>query len=88
MREYCTQNNGECETCSLSSYGRDCANNIISPSPSTIRTTRLALGLTQSQAGAVVGASARTWRAWEAGVRVMPGAKWELFLIKTREVEK
>ena len=54
------------------------------PSPSTIRTTRLSLGLTQQQAGELVGASARTWRAWEAGFRVMPGSKWELFLIKTQ----
>lgn len=23
---YCVQNNGECETCSLVNYGRDCAN--------------------------------------------------------------
>lgn len=58
------------------------------PSPSTIRTTRLSLGLTQSQAGELVGASARAWRAWEAGARVMPGAKWELFLIKTGIKEK
>jgi len=28
-REYCTQNNGDCETCSLSNYGRDCMNNPI-----------------------------------------------------------
>jgi len=27
MKPYCTQNNGECETCSLGSYGRDCQNN-------------------------------------------------------------
>ena len=58
------------------------------PSPTLIRTTRLALGLTQAQAGAIVGATARTWRAWEAGVRVMPGSKWELWEIKTREVGK
>ena len=57
------------------------------PSPSTIRTTRLALGLTQQQSGALVGASARAWRSWEAGVRVMPGSKWELFNLKTK-VEK
>ena len=58
------------------------------PSPTLIRTTRLALGLTQSQAGAIVGASARTWRAWEAGFRVMPGSKWELFQIKTKSQNK
>ena len=58
------------------------------PSPSTIRALRLSLGLTQAQAGEKVDVAARTWRAWEAGVRVMPGSKWELFLIKTREVEK
>lgn len=27
MKEYCTQNNGHCETCSLVNYGRDCRNN-------------------------------------------------------------
>ena len=26
-RKYCTQNDGNCETCSLSSYGKDCQNN-------------------------------------------------------------
>ena len=26
---YCTQNNGDCETCSLLNYGRDCHNNMI-----------------------------------------------------------
>ena len=58
------------------------------PSPSAIRQSRLALGLTQQQAGALVGASARTWRAWEAGFRVMPGSKWELFLIKAKEIHQ
>lgn len=27
--EYCTQNDGNCTSCSLSNYGRDCANNRI-----------------------------------------------------------
>jgi hypothetical protein len=27
MKEYCTQNNGNCPTCSLVNYGRDCMNN-------------------------------------------------------------
>jgi len=26
-KEYCTQNEGDCETCSLVNYGRDCHNN-------------------------------------------------------------
>ncbi|MFZ5352761.1 MAG: hypothetical protein ACOZCL_08560 [Bacillota bacterium] len=27
MKPYCTQNNGDCSTCSLSNYNRDCQNN-------------------------------------------------------------
>lgn len=26
MKPYCTQNNGDCSTCSLVNYGRDCMN--------------------------------------------------------------
>lgn len=29
MKDYCSQNNGECSSCSLVSYGRDCMNNLI-----------------------------------------------------------
>lgn len=58
------------------------------PSPATIRASRLSLGLTQEQAGEKVDASARAWRAWESGFRVMPRAKWELFNLKTKELRK
>lgn len=27
MKDYCTQNNGDCSTCSLVNYNRDCQNN-------------------------------------------------------------
>lgn len=55
------------------------------PSPHDIREARLRAGLTQAQAGALVGApSKRTWQDWEAGKRNMPTAKWELFQIKTK----
>ena len=27
MKPYCTQDNGDCETCSLVNYGLDCRNN-------------------------------------------------------------
>lgn len=26
MKDYCTQNNGDCASCSLSNYGKDCRN--------------------------------------------------------------
>ena len=29
MKPYCTQNNGDCKTCSLVNYNRDCYNNPI-----------------------------------------------------------
>jgi len=29
MRNYCTQNNGDCSSCSLVNYGRDCHNSSI-----------------------------------------------------------
>ncbi|WP_031517476.1 hypothetical protein [Desulfofalx alkaliphila] len=28
-KPYCTQNNGDCSTCSLANYNRDCQNNLI-----------------------------------------------------------
>ena len=54
------------------------------PSPATIRSSRLALGLTQAQAGALVGVTDRAWRYWEAGRRTMPVGIWELFQLKTK----
>ena len=59
-----------------------------SPTKEQVRTSRLSLGLTQSQAGALVGVTDRTWRYWESGFRAMPGSKWELFNLKTKELEK
>jgi hypothetical protein len=34
MKDYCTQNDGDCESCSLLNYGRDCQNNPIEPKES------------------------------------------------------
>lgn len=33
MKPYCTQNNGDCSTCSLTNYNRDCQNNSIHGGP-------------------------------------------------------
>ena len=49
-----------------------------------IRAARLSLGLTQSQAGALVGVTDRAWRYWETGKRKMPSGMWELFVLKTQ----
>lgn len=54
------------------------------PTPEEIRAARLAAGLTQMQAGALIGTSRRTWQNWEAPVslpnhRNMHVAKWRLF---------
>jgi putative transcriptional regulator len=56
------------------------------PSPTEVRDARIRAGLTQSQAAALVGVSLRSWQYWEEGGRQMQSSKWELFLIKTREV--
>ena len=56
--------------------------NDVSPKPTTIRNLRLKLGVTQEEAAALVMASARTWRAWEAGFRNMPAAKWHLMKLR------
>ena len=53
------------------------------PTPAQIRAARLSLGLTQTQAGAVVHCEIRTWQQWEAGDRKMHPAMWELFTLKT-----
>lgn len=54
------------------------------PTPEEIRAARLAAGLTQMQAGALISALRRTWQNWEAPVgspshRNMPVAKWRFF---------
>lgn len=69
-----------------------------SPTPSEIRTARESLGLSQWQAGELVGLTVQTgregqkdcaaWRAWESGRRNMPAAKWELFQLKIAAISK
>ena len=43
------------------------------------RETRLASGLTQTQAAMLIGATMRAWQEWEGGRRNMPAAKFALF---------
>jgi DNA-binding XRE family transcriptional regulator len=63
------------------------------PSPAEIKSTRLAAGLTQTEAANLVYVSLKGWQRWETEEaltthRTMPAATWELFLMKTKEMRK
>lgn len=53
-----------------------------SPDPETIKATREAAGISQTEAGALVYAALRSWQHWENGDRAMSPAIWELFTLK------
>lgn len=58
------------------------------PSPDDVKSRRLALGLTQTQAAEMLHTTCRTWQQWEAPCdsttnRRMHPAFWELFVMKT-----
>lgn len=56
------------------------------PTSEQIKQARLAAGLTQGEAMALLGKTTatayRTWQNWERGTHTMPTEKWELFKIK------
>lgn len=56
------------------------------PTPADIRKARKAAGLTQGEAGALVGAERRTWQAWELGENPMHPGLWELFKLKAQGI--
>jgi len=61
-----------------------------SPTPEEIKAARLAAGLTQSEAAALIYVHLKTWQKWETGEelpshRAMHQAVWELFLQKTKK---
>lgn len=59
------------------------ANPAANPTPDEIRAARLAAGLTQREAAALVHATVSAWEEWEQGRRRMHPGLFELFLIKT-----
>ena len=61
---------------------------MILPTAEEVRAARKEAGLTQSQAGKIVHSGPNSWQKWETPCtmpnnRQIPGAVWELFLIKT-----
>ena len=53
------------------------------PTPADVKSARVAAGLTQKQAAAVIHKTLLAWQRYESGDRAMDAAYWELFLIKT-----
>lgn len=58
------------------------------PAAADVRAARVAAGLTQTQAAALVHTVLRTWQTWEStgtiSTATMHPGLWELFLLKTR----
>lgn len=59
------------------------SNPAANPTPAQIRAARVAAGLTQTEAAALIYATLRTWQDWEAGKRRMHPAFWELWRAKS-----
>jgi DNA-binding XRE family transcriptional regulator len=53
------------------------------PAPSDVRASRLEAGLTQVEAGRLVGVGLKAWQHYESGYRSMPAFSWQLFLDRT-----
>jgi len=52
------------------------------PHPPDILDARKRLGLTQTEAAAMLHTTCRVWQQWETGKRKMHPAFWELFRLK------
>lgn len=55
------------------------------PTAAEVLAARKPTGLTQEQAAKLVHAGLRSWNRWESVDGSMPQAKFDLFLIKTKE---
>lgn len=59
-----------------------------SPTPAEIRKARQGAGLTQAAAAEKIYKTRRAWENWEGGVTPMDPAWFELFLIKTGQIQR
>ena len=57
------------------------------PTPADVKSARIEAGLTQKKAAAVIHKKLLAWQRYESGDRAMDAAYYELFLIKTRQIE-
>jgi len=56
---------------------------IEAPTPDQVKAGRLAAGLLQPAAGALIGRTGQDWYRYESGRRAMDAAVWALFLLAT-----
>ena len=56
------------------------------PTPADVKSARAAAGLTQTQAAALIYKKLLAWQRYESGDRSMDVALYELFLIKTGQL--
>ena len=57
------------------------------PTPEEVKSARAAADLTQKQAAAVIYEQLRSWQRYEEGSREMSCALYELFMLKTGQME-
>lgn len=57
------------------------------PTPADVKSARVAAGLTQKQAAAVIHKTLLAWQRYESGDRSMDCALYELFMLKTGQME-
>ena len=57
------------------------------PTPADVKSARISAGLTQKQAAELIHKKLLAWQRYESGDRAMDAAYWELFLIKTGQLD-
>ena len=57
------------------------------PTPADVKSARIAAGLTQTRAAAVIHKKLLAWQRYESGNRSMDVALYELFMLKTGQME-
>ena len=57
------------------------------PTPADVKSARAAVGLTQTQAATLIYKKLLAWQRYESGERAMDYALYELFLIKTGQID-
>jgi len=70
---YCTQNNGNCQTCSLVNYGRDCQNKPVKNKEQTMKV--IETKMTPDRKGHIIAYSNAEWSTlgWNHWHRIVSG---------------